>query len=75
MFIRKVIHCSDIAQIFGITKRAAQYRMRRVKNYFCKAPDQPVFVEEFCVFFGCSQEVIDKHFKAIGEPEYPKKTR
>jgi hypothetical protein len=73
MFTRKVIYCSDVAQIFGITKRAAQYRMRRVKEYFNKTSDQPIFVDEFCNYFSCRKELLDNHFKAIGEPEYPKK--
>jgi hypothetical protein len=71
MYTRRIIYCSDIAQIFGITKRAAQYRAKKLREYFGKNSDQPIFVDEFCYFYGCSRDIIDQHFRGLGESEYP----
>jgi hypothetical protein len=73
MFTRKIILTSDVALIFGITKRAAQYRLRTIRKYFGKRSDQPILVDEFCYYSGCGKDVIYRHFKALGETEYPKK--
>ena len=73
MFTRKIIYASDIALIFGITKRAAQYRLRTIRAYFGKRSDQPILVEDFCYYYGCGKDLIYRHFKALGETEYPKK--
>ena len=73
MFTRRIIYASDVALIFGITKRAAQYRLRNIRSYFGKRSDQPVLVEDFCYFYGCGKDLVYRHFRALGETEYPKK--